>query len=69
MSKWLSANEAAKYLGYKPETLREKLRSGVIRGRKFCGRWKVEQSALEAALKRHDESPVDIARKALGVRP
>lgn len=46
---WLSVREAADLTGYHPEHVRELLREGRVRGRKFAGVvWQIERGDLTA---------------------
>jgi excisionase family DNA binding protein len=45
---WLTVREAAAYSGLPLAFLRESLRNGDLRGRKFGGSWRVRRNILEA---------------------
>jgi excisionase family DNA binding protein len=49
--KLLTPEDAAKVLLVKPETVREWLRSGKLKGAKVGRLWRVRESDLEAFLK------------------
>jgi excisionase family DNA binding protein len=48
----LTVTEAAKRLSMHPETLRDYLRAGTLRGVKTGRSWKVEESELAAYVER-----------------
>ena len=47
---WLTVQEAAKLSGYNPETLRELIRQGKIKARKFSIVWMVSRESLLAYM-------------------
>lgn len=44
--KWISTTNAASISGYQPERIRELLREGKIKGRKFSTIWQVDHISL-----------------------
>ena len=55
---WITVAEASKLSGYHAETLRELIRDGRIKGRKFATVWQVSRSSLIGYLReqeRHGE--------------
>ena len=49
---WLTVSEAAKLSGYHPETLRELIREGKIKGRKISIVWLVDRKSLSAYMEK-----------------
>ena len=49
---WLTVNEAAKLSGYNPDYIRELIRQGKIKARKFSIVWMVDRKSLSAFLKK-----------------
>ena len=49
---WITVSEAAELSGYHPETLRELIRDGKIKGRKISIVWLVDRESLLAYLAR-----------------
>jgi len=49
---WLTVNEAAEQSGYNAEYIRELLRQGKIKARKFSIVWMVSSESLSAYLKK-----------------
>ena len=49
---WLTVNEAAKLSGYNPDYIRELIRQGKIKARKFSIVWMVDRISLLAFLKK-----------------
>jgi excisionase family DNA binding protein len=49
---WLTVNEAAKLSGYNPEYIRELIRQGKIKARKFSIVWMVDRRSLLAYMKK-----------------
>ena len=47
MSEALTTNEAAEILGYNPNYLRDLLRRGVIRAKRFSGVWMIPREEVE----------------------
>ncbi len=50
--KWLTVNEAAKLSGYNADHLRELIRDGKIKARKFSIVWMVSRESLLEYLKK-----------------
>lgn len=55
IDKLLTPEEAAEKLGVMPETIREWLRSGKIKGRKAGRLWRIPEADLERFLEVKDE--------------
>ena len=51
-SDWLTVNEAAELSGYNAEYIRELIRQGKIKARKFSIVWMVSHESLVAYLKK-----------------
>jgi len=51
MAEWITTSEAAKLIGYHPEHIRELIREGKIKARKFGIVWQVDQASLLAYLR------------------
>jgi hypothetical protein len=51
MDDWLTIAEASKVSGYSSEHLRDLMREGRIKGRKFATVWQVGRSSLFAYLR------------------
>lgn len=49
---WLTVNEAASLSGYHPESIRELIRQGKIKARKFSIVYQVNHKSLVAYLKK-----------------
>lgn len=49
---WLTVNEAVKLSGYNADHLRELIREGKIKARKFSIVWMVSRDSLSAYLKK-----------------
>ena len=49
---WLTVNESAKLSGYNPDYIRELIRQGKIKARKFSIVWMVDHKSLSAFLKK-----------------
>lgn len=49
---WIPTNDAARLTGYRPERIRELLRTGKIEGKKFSTVWMVNSESLRAYLKK-----------------
>ena len=49
---WLTVNEAAKLSGYNAEYIRELIRQGRIKARKFSIVWMVDRKSLEGYVKK-----------------
>ena len=60
---WLTISEAAKLSGYHPETLRELVRDGKIKGRKVSIVWLVDRESLLAYLAKAKASGEKRGRK------
>jgi excisionase family DNA binding protein len=45
---WLTVTEAARLIGYHPDTVRKLVRAGEIESRKFGPLWQVSRAALFA---------------------
>ncbi len=43
---WLTVQEAAKLIGYHPERIRELVRQGKVKAKKFSIVWQVERQSL-----------------------
>ena len=54
--KWLTVNEAAKLSGYHPESIRELIRRGEIKARKFSFLWQVSNKSLFEYVAKAQES-------------
>ena len=53
MSDWITTAEATSISGLHPEYIRELLREGKIKGRRFGAVWQVERHSLERFVKSH----------------
>jgi excisionase family DNA binding protein len=62
-SEWLTVNEAAELSGYNAEYIRELIRQGKIKARKFSIVWMVSQESLTAFLKKAQEMGEKRGRK------
>lgn len=49
---WLTVNEAAKLSGYHPESIRELIRQGKIKARKFSIVYQVNRESLLSFMKK-----------------
>lgn len=47
---WITVGEAAQISGYHPEYLRDLLRRGKIRGKKFGSAWMVSSKSLQVYI-------------------
>jgi excisionase family DNA binding protein len=47
---WLTVPQACAYCGYSPRWLRQRLREGVIPGRKIGAHWRIHREELEGWL-------------------
>lgn len=52
---WITAEEAVKESGYHVEHLRELMREGRIKARKFATVWQVSRSSLLAYLREQEQ--------------
>jgi excisionase family DNA binding protein len=52
---WLTVNEAAKLSGYNADHLRELIRDGKIKARKFSIVWMVDRESLLAYLSKQEK--------------
>lgn len=52
---WITVAEASKQSGYHAETLRELIRDGRIKGRKFATVWQVSRSSLMEYLREQEQ--------------
>ena len=43
---WITTQEAARLSGYHPDTIRELMREGKVKARKFATVWQVNRSSL-----------------------
>lgn len=59
MEKLFTVEQAAELLAVTPNTVREWLRTGQLKGVKLKKMWRVRESDLEAFLKEGEESPSD----------
>lgn len=62
---WLSITEAAKTTGYSTEHLRDLMRAGRVRGRKFATVWQVSESSLRAYAREQAKKGEKRGRKTL----
>ena len=51
-NEWLSVENAARTAHYHPETIRDLLRNGEIKGEKFVTVWRVNKTSLLEYLKK-----------------
>jgi excisionase family DNA binding protein len=51
MPDWITTREASQLSGYHPEHVRELLREGKVRGRKFGDVWQVDRANLLAYVR------------------
>jgi excisionase family DNA binding protein len=56
MAEWISVTEAAQLTGYHPEHLRELIREGRVKARKFATVWQIDQASLLAYMRAAEES-------------
>jgi excisionase family DNA binding protein len=61
---WLTVHEAAKLSGYHPESIRELIRKGKIKARKFSIVYQVDQKSLLAYIEK-----VQVAGEKRGRKP
>lgn len=61
----LNVEEAAEFLGFAPYTIREKVRTGQIPGRKIGGEWRFSSRALLEWLESGNGSLTDRGTKSL----
>lgn len=62
---WISTSEAVELSGYSPVHLRDLLRDGRIKGRKFVIVWQVSRSSLLAYLREQAKRGEKRGRKPL----
>lgn len=55
----LNVEEAAEFLGFAPYTIREKVRTGQIPGRKIGGEWRFSSRVLLEWLENGDRESAD----------
>ncbi len=60
---WITVAEASKQSGYHAETLRELIRAGRIKGRKFATVWQVSRSSLLGYLREQEQHGEKRGRK------
>jgi hypothetical protein len=50
MTRWITTKDATELSGYHPEHLRELMRQGKVKARKFGIVWQVDQASLQKYL-------------------
>ena len=60
---WITVAEASKQSGYHAETLRELIRDGRIKGRKFATVWQVSRISLMGYLQEQEQHGEKRGRK------
>jgi|CXWL01.1.fsa_nt_gi excisionase family DNA binding protein len=53
---WISVTEAASLSGYHPEHLRELIREGKVKARKFVTVWQIDRLSLQAYIRAAEKS-------------
>ena len=59
--RWISVTDAAQLSGYHPERIRELIREGKVKARKFVTVWQIDRASL-LAYKREAEKSTDKRR-------
>jgi excisionase family DNA binding protein len=54
---WLTVNEAAKVSGYHPEYIRQLIRDGKVKAKKFSIVWMVDKESLLQYMKSQEKPP------------
>lgn len=62
---WITTAEASKLSGYNPEYIREMIRQGRVKGRKYFVIWQVSQSSMLAYLKEQHQRGEKRGRRPL----
>ena len=52
---WIAVSQAAEISGYHPEHIRELLREGKVKGRKFGPLWQVDRVSLLAYVRKAEK--------------
>jgi len=60
---WITTKEAAEMSGYHPEHLRELIREGKVKARKFGIVWQVDRASLLAYLRKVEKLGAKRGRK------
>ncbi len=63
---WVSVNEAAQEFNYHPEHLRELIRAGKIKARKFATVWQIDRASLTAYIRQARKKGEKTGRKKDG---
>lgn len=63
MAEWISVTEAASLSGYHPVYLRDLLRAGKVKARKFATVWQVDRASLLAYVKAAEKMGAKRGRK------
>ncbi len=56
MSQWITTAEAVKISGYHPEHIRDLIRAGTIKARKFGPIWQIDRASLLAYVGAAEQS-------------
>jgi excisionase family DNA binding protein len=51
MAEWITTKQAARVSGYHPDTIRELVRMGKVKGQKFGEVWQIDRRSLLAYVK------------------
>ncbi len=62
---WITTAEASELSGYNPEYIREMIRQGRIKGRKYFVIWQVSRSSMLAYLEEQEKRGEKRGRKPL----
>ncbi len=63
MAEWITTQEAAEMISYHPEHIRELIREGKIKARKFGVVWQVDRASLLAYLRKAEKTGAKRGRK------
>lgn len=64
MADWISVTEAAREFAYHPESIRELIRDGKVKGRKIITVWQVDRKSLAAYIRKAEKQGAKRGPKA-----